>query len=356
MGGNSFGKAFRVTTFGESHGNSVGCVVDGCPPGVPISVQDIQKDLDKRKPGQSIIATQRKEEDKAVILSGILDGKTLGTPIAVAVENKDAKPEDYNTDVPRPGHADLTYFLKYGSLATGGGRSSGRETIGRVIAGAIAKKIIFPIEVAGHVIQVGDITAKPVSFERIKRDTDKTIVRCADLTNAKFMSQKIIAVQAKGDSIGGIVEVQAQNVPSRLGEPVFDKLSADIGKAMLSIPGIKGVEIGEGFRASKLKGSQNNDEPAFRNGKLTLSTNHSGGILGGISTGMPIVVRIAVKPTSSISLVQNSVSLSKKRNEKLKVEGRHDPCICPRIVPVAEAMLAIVLADHLLRSKAGKLI
>jgi chorismate synthase len=236
-------------------------------------------------------------------------------------------------------------------MSTGGGRASGRETVGRVAAGVIAKKLISPVEVVGHVVEVGGIKARPRKFEDIKRDVEKTIISCTDLNTAKLMIQKIKAVQSKGDSIGGIVEVIAEPVPAGLGEPVFDKLSADLAKAMMSIPGVKGFEIGAGFRVSKMKGSQNND--AFAKGPegFITRTNNAGGILGGISTGMPIVVRIAVKPTSSISVKQNTVNLKTGKSEELSTKGRHDPCLCPRIVPVAEAMMAIVLAEHLLRSK-----
>ncbi len=354
--GNTFGKAFRVTTFGESHNLAVGVVVDGCPAGLKLSEEDIQKELDRRKPGQSRITTQRKERDRVKILSGVFNGVTLGTPISMVVYNEDvdSKPYEKIKFKPRPNHADLTYYLKYGIYDyRGGGRASGRETLGRVAAGAVAKKLLkekFGTIIVGHVVKIGRIEARRVSFDEILENREKNPVRCADLESAELMEKEIMKVKSEGDSIGGIVEIIAVNVPPCLGEPVFDKLDADIAKAMMSIGAVKGVEIGLGFDFAEKRGSEVNDEFFIENNKIKTYTNNSGGILGGISNGMPIVVRIAVKPTPSISKIQRTVDLLRGENIKTRISGRHDPCIAPRIVPVAEAMLALVLADHARRS------
>ncbi len=354
--GNTFGKMFKVTTFGESHNLAIGVIVDGCPAGLRLSEADIQKELDRRKPAQSSITTQRKEKDRVKILSGVFNGITLGTPISMIVYNEDVDSRPYEKIKfrPRPNHADLTYYLKYGIYDhRGGGRASGRETLARVAAGAIAKKILkerFGTIIAGHTIKIGKIKAKKVSFDEIIKNSEKNPVRCADLESAKLMEEEILKVKKEGDSIGGIVEVVAVNVPAGLGEPVFDKLDADIAKAMMSIGAVKGVEIGLGFEFSEKRGSEVNDEFYIENNKIKTYTNNSGGILGGISNGMPIVVRVAVKPTPSIAKEQRTVDLLKWRNVKIKITGRHDPCIVPRVVPVAEAMLALVLVDHAKRS------
>jgi chorismate synthase len=349
MAGNSLGKIFKITTWGESHGKALGVIIDGCPPMLDLSEDDIQVELNKRMPGKSEITSPRKETDKVEILSGVFEGRTTGAPISLLIKNVDVDSSKYEKikDIFRPGHADYTYFAKYGIRDhRGGGRSSGRETVGRVAAGAVAKKIlrIRGMNITGYTKQVGDITASVTDLNEI----DKNDVRCPDKSAAKRMIEKIKEVRKDGDSIGGIVEVIASGVPAGIGEPVFDKLNADIAKALMSIGAVKGVEFGAGFKSALLLGSQNNDEIYVKGKKVKFRTNNSGGILGGISNGDDIVVRIAVKPTASILKIQKSVDINNKERE-LKVEGRHDPCICPRIVPVAEAMVAVVIVDHLLR-------
>jgi chorismate synthase len=356
MSGNSFGRIFKVTTWGESHGEAMGVVVDGCPAGFELSEVDIQRELDRRKPGVSEITTERKEADEVKILSGIFEGKTLGTPISLLVWNKDVDSSPYEPlkDIARPGQADLTYQLKYGIRDyRGGGRASGRETVARVAAGAIAKKILarHAIQILGHVVEVGGIRARNVRVEEIMRNAESTAVRCADLEAARRMEALIKEVKEEGDSVGGIVEVIALGVPAGLGEPVFDKLDAELAKALMSIGAVKGVEIGAGFDAARMKGSEMNDELYLQEGTIRTRTNNAGGILGGISTGEPILCRIAVKPTSSISKPQRSVDLEKMEEVEIKITGRHDPCICPRIAPVAEAMVALVLVDYLMRAR-----
>ncbi len=347
---NSFGTIFRITTWGESHGKAVGVVIDGCPPNLIISEEDIQKELDRRKPGQSKLTTPRKEQDKAMIMSGIFEGKTTGTPIAIMVVNEDIDSSKYEKikELYRPGHADYTYNKKYGIRDwRGGGRSSAREHIGRVAAAAIAKKLLQKkgITITGYTKQAGNITIedKEVEFAEI----EKNPVRAAHRKKAEEMEKLILKTKQQGDSIGGIVEVIAKGVPAGLGEPVFDKLSADIAKAVMSIGAVKGIEIGDGFKVAEMKGSEANDEideKGFR-------TNHAGGILGGISSGQDIIVRAAIKPTPSIQKEQTTIN-TKGKEQKIIVEGRFDSCLCPRAVPVIEAMIALVLADHLLRQKA----
>ncbi len=376
MSGNTFGNVFRVTTWGESHGAAMGVVVDGCPAELELSEADVQHELDRRKPGVSEITTERKEADEVKILSGVFDGKTLGTPISMLVWNKDVDSSPYERikNVARPGQADFTYQMKYGIRDyRGGGRASGRETAARVAAGAIAKKILatHDIQIMGHVVEIGGIAAKEVGIEELRKNADKNAVRCADSEAAGKMEALIKQVKAAGDSVGGIVEVIAFGVPAGLGEPVFDKLDAELAKALMSIGAVKGVEIGAGFAAAGMKGSEMNDafyiitaEPAEsqeihlgvlrdlggkQEGRISVRTNNAGGILGGISTGAPVVCRIAVKPTASISKPQRSVDMAKMEEVELKIEGRHDPCICPRIVPVAEAMVALVLVDCWMR-------
>lgn len=365
MTGNTYGEKFKVTTFGESHGRAVGVVIDGVPSKLKLSVEDIQKELDRRRPGQSIITTQRQEEDRAEILSGVFDGKTLGTPICIIVWNKEKRSEDYENikNIFRPGHADFSYYSKYGIYDyRGGGRASGRETIGRVASGAIAKKILAQhrIKIIAYTKSVAGIEAKKIDY----REIEKNSVRCPDSDAAKKMEKKIIEAMKAGDSVGGIVEVVVQGCPPGLGEPVFNKLDAELAKAMLSIPAVKGFEIGSGFHAAEIYGSQNNDEFYFdkRLKRIRTRTNYAGGVLGGITTGEKIIFRIAVKPTSSISQYQNSVNIEGSKNkmritgspasvseatEEITTAGRHDPCICPRIVPVAEAMTAIVLINFI---------
>lgn len=361
MPGNSFGRMFRMTTFGESHGRAVGVVVDGVPAGLDLSEEDIQVELNRRRPGISKVVSPRAEPDKVEILSGVFQGKTLGTPIAMVVRNVAFEDEPYDVikDLPRPGHADLTYWLKYGHVDhRGGGRASGRETVSRVAAGAIAKKILksIGIEVLAHVVEIARIGVDPdkLTLGAI-RNADKNPIRCADQSAAKKMMKAIKNAQEEGDSVGGIVEVIALGVPGGVGETVFDKLDADVAKALMSIGGVKGVEIGAGFALTRMRGSEANDQFRIdpKTGKIVTSTNKAGGILGGLSTGMPIIAKIAVKPTSSISKPQATVDLRTKKETTIRVKGKHDPCICPRIVPVAEAMVALVIADHMLR--AGKI-
>ncbi len=352
MNGNSYGKNLRMTTWGESHQKAMGVTLDGIPSGLEITEEEIQREVDKRRPGQSDISTGRKEEDRIIIQSGLLDGKTTGAPLTVEVKNKDVDSSSYDKlrDTPRPGHADLTYRLKYGFHDhRGGGRASGRETVSWVIAGAVAKKLLehLGVKVVAHTIRIDGISMqKKPSLEEIERNKEKNSVRCADLETAKKMEKKIKEVAAAGDSTGGVVEVIAVGIPAGLGEPVFQKLDAELAKALMSIPAVKGVEIGAGFRAAELKGSENNDPFIIREGRILTETNNAGGILGGISNGMPIVARIAVKPTSSIALKQKSVNMKTMEETELVVEGRHDPNITPRVVPVAEAMMAFVLADY----------
>ena len=361
MSGNTFGTLFRITTWGESHGYGVGVVIDSCPAGLTLDESDIQKELDRRRPGQSDITTQRKEEDRAEIISGIFSGKTTGAPISIMVKNKDVDSSKYEMlrDTPRPGHADLTYELKYGIRDwRGGGRSSARETIGRVAAGAIARKILDlnGIEILGHVVELGGIRAKPSDIEQIRQNTEKNPVRCADMDAALQMEAMIHAARGEGDSVGGIVEVIGLGVPAGVGEPVFDKLSAELAKALMSIGAVKGVEIGAGFKSALMKGSQMNDPIGMQDGKPKPLTNNAGGILGGISNGEPIVCRIAVKPTPSISREQSTVDLGTMKDARIKITGRHDPSIPPRIVPVAEAMVALVLVDMMMRGGFIKII
>lgn len=346
---------FRITTWGESHGRAVGVVVDGMPAGLPFSEIDIQRELDRRRPGQSEVSTPRSEADRVEILSGVFEGMSTGTPISMLVWNADVKSSAYDAikNTPRPGHADFTYMARYGIRDhRGGGRSSARETVGRVAGGALAKLLLsrFGIRIAGHVLELGRIRAENLSFEEILENVEKTPVRCADLEAAEKMLEKIAVMKQAGDSIGGIVEIIVRGVPAGLGEPVFDRLDADLAKALMSIPAVKGFEIGAGFEAARLCGSEMNDPFLMEEGKITSSSNNAGGILGGISTGLDIVCRAAVKPTPSIGKPQQTVDLVARENTKIVVKGRHDPTIPPRMVPVAEAMVALVLADHMLRS------
>lgn len=352
MAGNSFGRFFRITTWGESHGPAMGVVVDGCPAGLELCAEDIQYELDRRRPGQSRITTQRKEADAIEILSGVFDGKTLGTPISMMVRNTDAKSKSYEDikDVYRPGHADFTYDEKYGRRDhRGGGRSSARETVGRVAAAAIAKKILnsHGVTTTGFVKQVGDIVAQDLDFDRIEENP----VRCPDPQAAERMIDLIESVRKEGDSVGGTVEVVSRGLPTGLGESVFNKLDAELARALMSIGGIRGFEMGMGFGVVERKGSQVNDLMYKKeDGTLGFRTNNSGGLLGGITSGADLVVRIAIKPTSSISQVQDTVDKEGEKTQ-LRVKGRHDPCLCPRAVPIAEAMVNLVLVDHLLISK-----
>jgi chorismate synthase len=355
---NIFGQLFRVTTFGESHGGGIGVVIDGCPPRIEISEAEIQRDLDRRRPGQSKLTTQRKEEDRCEILSGVFEGRTLGTPIAILVRNKDARPEDYSEIARkfRPSHADYTYEAKYGIRNwQGGGRASARETIGRVAAGAIAKKTLSTLygdfELVAYVTQIHEVTAKIDRSTVTMNDVEKNVVRCPDAAAAKKMISLVEHIRDAGDSVGGVIECVARGIPPGLGEPVFDKLEADLAKAMLSIPAAKAFEIGSGFGATQMRGSQHNDAFETRAGRIRTTTNNSGGVQGGISNGEDIYFRVAFKPPATIALEQKTVTASKEQTE-LAARGRHDPCVLPRAVPIVEAMAALVLCDHALRQQA----
>ena len=362
MSGNTFGTIFRITTWGESHGRAVGVVVDGCPAGLALAAEDIQKELDRRRPGQSRASTARKEEDRVEILSGIFEGRTTGTPISLVVWNKDADSSAYDLlrDKPRPGHADYAYQMKYGLRDhRGGGRASARETVGRVAAGAVAKKLLLKlgIEVVAYVAELGGIEAEIDSSDllELRARAESNPVRCPDLAAAERMMERLDAVRLEGDSLGGIVVITAKGVPPGLGEPVFDKLDADLAKALMSIGAVKSVEIGKGLGCAELCGSEMNDPISMSENKIDFVSNNAGGILGGISTGEAIVCRIAVKPTPSIAKPQRTVDLASGEAVQIEIKGRHDPAIPPRIVPVAEAMVALVLADHLLRQRAARL-
>lgn len=355
MAGNTTGNMFRVTTFGSSHGTALGAVIDGCPAGLELSNEDIQVELNRRRPGTSKITTSRGESDKVEILSGIFQGKTDGTPITAVVYNKDADSSVYEPfkNKPRPGHGDYTWTAKYGLYDyRGGGRGSGRVTIGHVIGGAVAKKLLklLDITIVSHVTQIADVKAKNVAYGLIEEYVSRNPVRCADLKAAALMEDKILEAKEKGDSVGGVVETIALGVPAGLGEPVFDKLDADLAKALMGIGAVKGVEIGFGFQLAELSASATNDEYYMEKDQIKTTTNTSGGIIGGISNGMPIVTRIAVKPTPSISMPQKTVDLEKMEETEIEIKGRHDPCICPRVTAVAEAAVSMVLVDHLLRS------
>lgn len=354
MAGNIFGNNFRICTWGESHGPAVGVVIDGCPPGLKITEEEIQKEVDRRKPIKgSKSSTARREEDKVQILSGVFEGKTTGTPISMMVWNKDTRSKDYSKikDLYRPGHADYTYDLKYGHRDyRGGGRSSARETVARVMAAAIAKKILkleCKTEIIGHTIQIGDIHSKKF----VKSQIEKNELRCADPKAAKEMLEFVEQIRFKeGDSIGAVIELVVKNPPLALGDPAFDKLDADIAKALMSIPATKGVEVGSGFAVATQRGSENNDQMEMKNGKLNFLSNNAGGILGGISTGEDIVFRLAIKPVSSIPIELKTIT-NKGKNAKIKTLGRHDCCLAGRAIPVAESMIALVLADKLLGSQ-----
>ena len=354
---NSFGQLFRITTWGESHGGGVGVVVDGCPPKLKLNEADIQPDLDRRRPGQSKIVSPRKEADKVQILSGTFEGRTLGTPICMMVRNEDFRPEAYSEMATkfRPSHADYTYQAKFGVRAwPGGGRTSARETIGRVAAGAIAKKILretYGVEVLAYVKQVQRVVAE-VNPEKVKeREIESNIVRCPDPRTAERMIRLIEKVRRAGDTVGGIVEGVARNVPVGWGEPVFDRLEADLAKAMLSLPASKGFDIGSGFGGILLTGTEHNDPFRAKGGKVYTTTNRSGGIQGGISNGQTIYFRVAFKPVATVMQEQDTVDID-FHNTTLKARGRHDPCVLPRAVPMVEAMTALVLVDHALRQKA----
>ncbi len=356
MSGNGFGHLFRFTTFGESHGPAIGCVVDGVPPRIPLAEPDIQAWLDRRRPGQSRFTTQRQEPDAVRILSGVFEGVTTGTPIGLLIENTDQRSKDYGEIAERfrPGHADVTYWRKYGIRDyRGGGRSSARETAMRVAAGAVARKVVEHLapgaRIRGAMVQMGPhaIDRARWSWEEIERNP----FWCPDPGRSNEWADYLDGIRKAGSSIGGVVEVVAEGLPAGLGAPVYDKLDADLAKALMSINAVKGVEIGDGFAAAALSGEENADEMRMRDGAIEYLSNHAGGVLGGISTGQPIVCRIAVKPTSSILTPKRSVDIHGNEVE-VRTKGRHDPCVAIRGVPVAEAMVAVVLADHLLRHRA----
>jgi len=354
--GNSLGKIFNITSFGESHGKCVGIVIDGCPAGLPVSEKDIQTELDKRKPGTNAASTGRAEEDKVDILSGIFKGYTTGAPICMVVWNRDIDSSSYEKTraLLRPGHADYTSFLKYGGFNDyrGGGRSSGRITAGFVMAGVIARKLLdtIGVEILAHTVEIGGISAKAANLPAIRK-IDSNPLKCADPLATGKMLASLEKVRKEGDSLGGIIEGLALNVPAGLGGPFLDTLEGDLAKALFAIPAVKGIEFGAGFSVSKMNGSENNDPFIIRLGKIVTETNNSGGILGGISNGMPIVVRVAIKPTPSISRKQQTVNIATMKEESLEVKGRHDVCIVPRAVPVVSAIMAITLCDHALAAK-----
>ncbi|MCA7119152.1 MAG: chorismate synthase [Acidibrevibacterium sp.] len=353
MSHNSFGHLFRLTTWGESHGPAIGCVVDGCPPRIALSEADIQPFLDRRRPGQSRFTTQRQEADRVRILSGVFEGQTTGTPIALEIENTDARSKDYEAIAARfrPGHADLTYELKYGIRdPRGGGRSSARETAMRVAAGAIARKVLGTgVTIRGALVQIGD---KPV--ERGNWDWAEVARNpffCPDRVCVGVWESYLAEIRKSGSSVGAVVEIVAEGVPPGLGAPLYGKLDADLASALMGINAVKGVEIGDGFAAARLRGEDNADEMRMQDGAVLFASNHAGGILGGISTGQPIIARFAVKPTSSILTPRRSVDRT-GHDVEVATRGRHDPCVGIRAVPVGEAMMALVLADHLLRNRA----
>lgn len=355
---NTFGKVLTITTFGESHGGGVGVILDGCPPRLPISSDAIQKELDRRRPGQSRLTTPRNEADQVEILSGVFEGQSLGTPIAMMVRNRDARPSSYThlRDVYRPSHADFTYDAKYGIRAWhGGGRASARETIGRVAAGAIARQILTALcgaQVVAWVQSVHAIEADAINpLQVTEAQVEVTPTRCPDPAAAKAMEEAIDNARRAQDSLGGVVSCCVQGIPAGLGEPVFDKLEAELGRAMLSIPASKGFEIGSGFAGTRMRGSEHNDPfvPGPNDQPIT-TTNYSGGVQGGISNGQPILFRVAFKPTGTISQAQTTVTKDNQATT-LEAQGRHDPCVLPRAVPIVEAMSCLVLADHLLRQR-----
>jgi len=357
---NSFGKAFCVTVLGESHGPGVAAVIDGCPAGLPLNVQDVQSEVDRRLPPDVNLTSSRREKDEVQILSGVYDGYTTGAPLTLLTWNKDTRSQDYDNlqNIARPGHADFPTRIKFGNFndLRGGGRASGRLTVPLIMAGAIARKLLrqVSIEIFAHTIQIHEVFLKhPISHDTIKLEAYTNSVRCADPIIAEKMKEDILKARSEGDSLGGVVECIADGVPPGLGEPFFDNLDGDLAKIAFSIPAVKGFEVGLGFKASAVKGSENNDPYAIANGKVVAATNNAGGILGGLSSGMPIIVRLAFKPPSSIPKTQRSVNLKEMKETSVQVTGRHDPCIVPKAVPVVEAVVAIVLADHCIR--AGKI-
>jgi chorismate synthase len=356
LAGNSIGKEFVVTTFGESHGRVVGVVVDGCPAGLPLSEADFQQELDRRIPAEPKIVSARVEKDVVKILSGLFNGFTTGAPIALMVENKETNSSDYEVikDLPRPGHSDYPVRIRYGGFNDyrGGGRFSGRVTVALIMAGTIAKKLLgrYDINVLAYTQSIGKIkTDKKFSAAEIRKNKNAAATRCPDLACAEKMEEAIVNARKEGESLGGVIECIALNMPTGIGEPLFDTLDADLAKALFGVPAVKGVEFGAGFRAAELTGSKNNDAFLLKNGKIMTSTENAGGILGGLSSGMPIMIRVAIKPTPSIAKEQKTVNLATMENAALNVKGRHDPCVVPKAVPAIEAAVAITLADHLIR-------
>jgi len=354
---NSFGRAFVVTVFGESHGRCVGAVVDGCPAGLPLTVGAVQADVDKRRPTGGPAATARAEADRVEILSGLHQGRTTGAPLTLVIWNRDVDDTDYERikDLARPGHADYTARLKYGGFndARGGGQFSGRMTAACVMAGAVARQLLgtIGVEVAAHTVEIGGIEAKPADFNAVKASATDPL-RCADAEAAAKMNKLIEQARKDGDSLGGVVEGMAVNLPVGLGEPYFDTLDGELARALFSVPAVKGVAFGAGFGAARLKGSQNNDAFIVRDGKIATATNNAGGVLGGLASGSPLVVRVAVKPTPSIAREQKTVNLATLEETTVAVGGRHDACIVPRAVAAVEAMMAVTLADFVLRAGA----
>lgn len=352
--GNTFGHSFRITTFGESHGGAVGVIVDGCPPRLALAEADVQRDLDRRRPGQSPLTTQRDESDRVTILSGLYEGLTLGTPLAMTVANRDVRSGDYAAmrDLYRPSHADFTYQARYGIRDwRGGGRASARETVGRVAAGAVARKLLAEacgVEVIAWVRRVQELEATIDAAAVTAEAVGASPVRCPDPAAAAEMAERIEAARRAGDSVGGVIEAVARRVPAGWGAPVFDKLEAELAHGLMSIPAARGFEIGSGFGGTLLRGSEHNDPFVNREGRIRTSSNRSGGIQGGISNGEDILVRVAFKPTATIALEQDTVD-TEGRPARLRGHGRHDPCVLPRAVPVVEAMVLLVLADHYLR-------
>ncbi len=359
MAGNSFGSVFRVTSFGESHGAAVGCVIDGCPSGLEFSLEEVQADLDRRRPGQSRITTQRRESDVVELLSGVFEGRTTGAPIAMLVRNEDARSRDYDdlAALYRPSHADYTYAARYGVRDhRGGGRASYREAVGRVAAGAVARQLLQDlagIQVVAYVLQVAEVRGEVDPEQVTRAAVDANIVRCPDPVAAEKMIAAVDQARRDGDSLGGIVGVVARNVPAGLGEPVFDKLTADFGRALMSLPASRGFEIGEGFNCVGFRGSSHNDAFTMRDGQVRTTTNHSGGIQGGISNGETIRMRVAFKPTATIMRDQQTVTTTGEE-VTFRARGRHDPCVLPRAVAAVEAMVLLVLADHWLRLAASR--
>lgn len=356
MAGNSIGKEFKVTTFGESHGKVIGVIVDGCPAGLSLAETDFQEELDRRIPAERKIVSARIEKDTAKILSGVFNGYTTGAPIALMVENKETKSSDYEAirDLPRPGHADYPARVKYGSFNDyrGGGRFSGRVTVALILAGTIAKKLLgkYDVDVLAYTLAVGQVkTDKKFSVEEIRKNSYAAATRCPDLACAAKMEEAIVEARQAGDSLGGIVECIVFGLPVGVGEPLFDSLDADLAKALFSVPAVKGVEFGAGFRAAEVRGSENNDAFLMQEGMVITSSDNAGGILGGLSNGMPVIIRAAIKPTPSIAKEQMTVDLSEKKNATISVGGRHDPCVVPKAVPAIEAVVAITLADHMIR-------